>query len=129
MTDSNHLDARRPRWQRIGELFTAARVSLGAAIAAAGLLLFVVLSGPRYEALELDQDLELLEKYDLFEKLDEPVDERLSPEERTRVQEVVERLESLPPEEQRELREKIRRWRALLPEQRQELRRRWRAVK
>ncbi len=74
------IDARRPWWQSVVEIFTLPRVSIGAAAAAASLLAFVVLSGPRYEApapglasaeaLDIAEDLELYENYELIEDLD-----------------------------------------------------------
>jgi hypothetical protein len=76
----DEVDAHRPWWMRIGDLFTAPRVSLAAAVGAAGLIAFVILSGPRYEtlpkevasveALDIAEDLELFENFEVIEDLD-----------------------------------------------------------
>ena len=76
----DELDAKRPWWQRIADLFTAPRVSIAAAAGAAALIVFVILSGPRHEtlpkevasteALDIAEDLELFENYELIENLD-----------------------------------------------------------
>jgi hypothetical protein len=74
----DELDARRPWWQRIGDLFTVQRVSLGAAACAVALFLFIIFAGPRHEAseiaqsdgLELAEDLELFENYEVIDNLD-----------------------------------------------------------
>ena len=76
----DEIDAERPWWRRIADLFTAPRVSIAAAVGAAALIAFIIMAGPRHEtlpkevasveALDIAEDLELFENFELIEDLD-----------------------------------------------------------